>query len=73
MEIDGQNTEVVPQAEMTSENYYFDSYSHFGKQRCLHLRRDLQQQTPPARADADAAAEESNQLLRASLASLPST
>lgn len=30
MEIDGQNAEQVPQAEMTSENYYFDSYSHFG-------------------------------------------
>lgn len=31
MEIDGQKDEVVPQAEMTSENYYFDSYSHFGE------------------------------------------
>jgi hypothetical protein len=30
MEIDGKD-EVVPQAEMTSENYYFDSYSHFGE------------------------------------------
>jgi hypothetical protein len=58
MEIDGQAAEVVPQAEMTSENYYFDSYSHFGKRICLYVHRDLQQQTPPAPACAGAAAAE---------------
>lgn len=36
MEIDGKQ-EAVPQAEMTSENYYFDSYSHFGRFVCVCL------------------------------------
>jgi hypothetical protein len=66
MEIDGQNAEQVPQAEMTSENYYFDSYSHFGKSSCLHLcRGSLQQQTPPAPADAAHSSRRAAQLLRA--------
>lgn len=51
MEIDGQTAEVVPQAEMTSENYYFDSYSHFGERTWLCLRWNLQQQTQSAPAN----------------------